>query len=244
MKAIILAAGLGSRLMRETRNKPKCLVKINNNPLIFHQLEALRKAGITDIIIVIGYQKEKIVSFVNSYNEDLNSSLNINFVVNDKFDLSNSSYSFWVAKDYVRGSSYIHLNCDVLFDVNIITKLIDSNYKNIIVVDTSTNLTEGSMEQVILQNDRIIKMDNRNVRNASGKGAGIAKISSDCLEWLINKIERYIKHGDLDQNYYTFIRDAIHYNDFYGFKTENSFIKEMNTIEELEEAKVLLNQKI
>ncbi len=60
MKAIILAAGMGTRLGKYTENLPKCMLEFNGKPLIQHQVETLRKAGITDISIVRGYNAEKI----------------------------------------------------------------------------------------------------------------------------------------------------------------------------------------
>lgn len=70
MKAIILAAGRGSRMKELTDNQPKCLVKLQGKPLIEWQLEAIRSAGITKIAIVTGYKKElisvyKLIEFHN-----------------------------------------------------------------------------------------------------------------------------------------------------------------------------------
>ena len=59
MKAIILAAGLGTRLRPMTENTPKALVKVNQKPLVEYQIEYLKERGIDDIIIVVGYLKEQ-----------------------------------------------------------------------------------------------------------------------------------------------------------------------------------------
>ena len=59
MKAIILAAGLGTRLRPMTENTPKALVKVNQKPLVEYQIEFLKERGIDDIIIVVGYLKEQ-----------------------------------------------------------------------------------------------------------------------------------------------------------------------------------------
>ncbi|MHB1947001.1 MAG: phosphocholine cytidylyltransferase family protein [Gammaproteobacteria bacterium] len=60
MKAIILAAGRGSRMQELTESSPKCLVHLAGKPLLHYQLQALKQAGITEIGIVCGYQHEKI----------------------------------------------------------------------------------------------------------------------------------------------------------------------------------------
>lgn len=58
MKAIILAAGRGSRMKSLTDERPKCLVELRGKPLLEWQLESLRAAGISDIAVVTGYKRE------------------------------------------------------------------------------------------------------------------------------------------------------------------------------------------
>ena len=60
MKAIILAAGMGTRLGKYTEDLPKCMLNFNGKPLIEQQVETLRRCGITDITIVRGYMPDKI----------------------------------------------------------------------------------------------------------------------------------------------------------------------------------------
>ena len=60
MKAIILAAGQGTRLRPLTNDKPKCLVELANKPLLDHQLSVLRYTGINDIHVVAGYRAEQL----------------------------------------------------------------------------------------------------------------------------------------------------------------------------------------
>lgn len=62
MKAIILAAGRGSRMKSLTDERPKCLVELHGKALLDWQLESLRKAGISEIAIVTGYKRELLVN--------------------------------------------------------------------------------------------------------------------------------------------------------------------------------------
>ena len=63
MRAIILAAGRGSRMQKMTEELPKCLIKFNDRPLIEWQLEALQGAGITSVAIVTGYKRELVKKY-------------------------------------------------------------------------------------------------------------------------------------------------------------------------------------
>jgi len=236
-KALILAAGFGSRLLDYTEDKPKSLISIKGKPILEYQLDALTANGVDKIIIVIGYKGEKIREFIQNSKFK---NLNIKFIENKEFASSESSYSFWLARDEIMHEPYIHLNCDVIFSKELVKALIEN--ENVIVIDEKVRLLEGKMEHVILNDGRIIKMDKEKVRNPTGKGAGIAKFSPDNIKWLIEKIDRYVTDGDKGQNFYTFIRDGIHFKNFYGILSENNFIKEVNTVEELQEISKVIEE--
>ena len=61
MKALILAAGRGSRMKNLTDDKPKCLIEFRGRPLLDWQLDAIHEAGINDIAIVTGYKREMLI---------------------------------------------------------------------------------------------------------------------------------------------------------------------------------------
>ena len=66
MRCIIPAAGRGTRLRPHTNTKPKALLTLGNKPLISHIMDSIIEADITDIIIVVGYEKEKLINFINT----------------------------------------------------------------------------------------------------------------------------------------------------------------------------------
>lgn len=63
MKAIILAAGRGSRMKGLTDQKPKCLVELRGKTLLEWQLKALREAGVSEIAVVTGYRRELLAAY-------------------------------------------------------------------------------------------------------------------------------------------------------------------------------------
>jgi len=67
MKAVVLAAGKGTRLMPLTENKPKVLIEINGKPFLWYVLNLFKKLGIKEIALIVGYKKEKIQEFVAKY---------------------------------------------------------------------------------------------------------------------------------------------------------------------------------
>ena len=108
MNAIILAAGLGTRLRPITNEIPKCLVKVGGRPMIEQQIDFLHQIGIFDICLVTGYCFEKL--------EYLKSEKQVDIVYNSRYDTCNNIYSMWLVKDrlgdtyVVEGDVYIHKN--------------------------------------------------------------------------------------------------------------------------------------
>ena len=117
MKALILAAGIGSRFNYKTKNKPKALVKVNNREILDHQLSTLKKFKIKNVGIVVGYKSDKIINFIKK-----KTYFKFEIIFNKKYNTTDSAYSYKLAKKFLNNSSYIHLNCDILFNENIFKK--------------------------------------------------------------------------------------------------------------------------
>ncbi len=81
MQAVVLAAGEGRRLRPLTDSKPKVMISVANRPILHHVVSALKRAGITDMIIVVGYRKERIMSYFESGGE---MGLNIQYAFQEK----------------------------------------------------------------------------------------------------------------------------------------------------------------
>ncbi len=118
MRGIILAAGRGRRLEPVLPNMPKCLLTFGDKSLIQHQTAALMQAGITEVVVVVGYKHEEI----RSHLQDM--PCTITYVENEIFDRTNTIYSLWLARDYF-DKGFVYFNADVLFDYRIVKRLCD-----------------------------------------------------------------------------------------------------------------------
>lgn len=113
MKALILAAGRGSRMKGLTESKPKCLVELDGKPLLAYQLTALREAGVTDIGIVTGYRREMLTSF------DL-----VEFN-NERWSETNMVSSLSCAAKWLREEDCIVSYSDIFYNASAVTSLIE-----------------------------------------------------------------------------------------------------------------------
>jgi len=239
MKALILAAGLGSRLKGNTKSIPKALVKVNGLPILHYQLNALSKANIKEICIVIGYKGFLIKDYINKNHFE---TFVIRYVENKKYNCSNSSYSFWLAKDFVSEGFYIHINCDIIFSQQLLDRVINSKYDNVIVTRSDLELT-NNMENVIIKDNQIINMSLKNTAKANGKAFGLAKFSPTATLTHSKKLKGFINKKDLNQNYYGMIRLSVKEMNYHAIMSNQNNILEINTVEDLNTANNILGNK-
>ncbi|OWO83349.1 hypothetical protein B5C26_07035 [Photorhabdus luminescens] len=166
MLGIILAAGVGSRLRPMTNSKPKCLVTTAGKTILQYQLDAYRKADIKDIIIIVGYEGNKIVEYCKHIKD-----LNISIIHNEIYEDSNNMYSFYLAKGEAYGRSFILNNADLSIDNNIICDLVKSNKENLIAVDVG--LYNDESMKISVNEDGFIKNIAKNLNKDESLGCSI-----------------------------------------------------------------------
>ena len=132
MKAIILAAGIASRLRPLTNDRPKCLLKIGDRSLLERTIDALLENNIREIIIVTGYLHEMLESFVQTRYP----SLSVKFIHNELYATTNNIYSLWLALPEVQQEKeIILLDSDILFDPLMIKILRDAPHANCLALE-------------------------------------------------------------------------------------------------------------
>lgn len=191
MKAIIIAAGTGSRLGEYSKEKPKTLVEISGTPILGYTLNNLIKAGIKDIVIVTGYMADKIREFIN---KEYDNKLNVSYVHNEIYDKTNNIYSIYLAKDELIGSDFLLINSDVLFHEEILRALMESEKKGVVLsVDFSVKLGEEEMK-VKIDGDTIVKISKKiPPEEADGEYIGLTRIDKDFSSVFFESVEKTIK---------------------------------------------------
>ena len=232
MAALILAAGLGSRLRPITDSIPKAMVHYDGREIIYHQLTNLLDHEFKKIIVVSGYKSEILRSFLE---KEFNTE-RITIVENEQYDTSNSAFSFFEAHKELVSNSYIHLNCDILFSKSLLKRIIDSRYENILAARSDMKLGDR-MENIILKKNRIVNMCLKNSSESSHKGFGLAKISKKAVE---ENIKQYLRLNDETkrvENYYGLIRMSLGNVNYYIEESAKYELAEINTHNDLESCK-------
>lgn len=140
MQAIILAAGMGKRLKELTSNATKCMVEVNGETMIHKTLMHLEKLDLKKIIIVVGYEAQKLMEYIDSM--QLNTP--IEYVNNDVYYKTNNIYSLYLAKDYLLQDDTLLLESDLVFEEAVIRKLVETPYPSLVLVDKFESWMDGT----------------------------------------------------------------------------------------------------
>lgn len=141
MQAIILAAGMGKRLGELTRDNTKCMVEVNGQKLIDRVLTSLSHLDLRRIVIVVGYQAQNLVRYVENNYKDLN----IEFVENTIYDKTNNIYSLALAKDKFKEDDTLLLESDLIFEESMLRKLVDNRQPDLALVAKYEKWMDGTM---------------------------------------------------------------------------------------------------
>lgn len=188
-RAVILAAGIGSRLRPITEYKPKTLVQVNGKPILAHTIDALLEGGITSIVIVTGYLSESVRKFC----QDAYPDTHFTFIENDKFDTTNNLYSLYLARHYLTEDSIV-MNGDLVFDSAVIKRLKTAQGTRV-AVDAGRFIDE-SMKVVV--RDGIIRHISKKVphQDAYGCSIDIYKFTKSDLKPLVAELEKNRRQGN------------------------------------------------
>ena len=179
MQAIILAAGMGKRLGELTKDNTKCMVKVNGKTLIDRTLMQLSKLNLTKVIIVIGYEGEKLKQYIgNEYK-----GLTIEYINNPIYDKTNNIYSLSLAKKQLQEDDTLLIESDLIFDDSLFGMVIDNANPNLVLVAKYEPWMDGTMVCLDEDNNIINFVSKKNFKfcaiNSYYKTVNIYKFSKE-----------------------------------------------------------------
>lgn len=183
MQAVILAAGRGSRLGKMGRDRPKCLLEVGRRPLIEHQLETLAEAGVAPVAMVVGYCADEIKEVVG---------LRVEYIENPRWSVTNSLYSFELAKDWVAGGVVV-LNADVLFHPNMLDRLL-STEGDAFAFDSLSGDAREHMK-VDVKDGRLVDMSKTMTAGVAGENVGLLKFTPETAKRLFERARSILDEG-------------------------------------------------
>ncbi|MCR4746125.1 MAG: aminotransferase class I/II-fold pyridoxal phosphate-dependent enzyme [Lachnospiraceae bacterium] len=194
MQAVVLAAGMGKRLKNLTKNNTKCMVKVNGRTLIERMLHQLEKYKLTSIIIITGYEGEKLKNYV----ESLNIETPILYIENQRYEKTNNIYSLSLAKEYLKKEDTLIFESDIIFEDEVLDILINDSRQTLALVDRYESWMDGTCVRLD-DEDRIVDFisgRNFDFNNTMGcfKTVNIYKFSKSFSEkYYVPFLEAYLR---------------------------------------------------
>lgn len=149
MQAIILAAGMGKRLGEYTRNNTKCMVPVNGTPLIDRTLNQLSKLNLNRVVIVVGYEGQKLKDYLGTERNGLQ----IEYVNNPIYDKTNNIYSLALAKTQLQEDDTLLIESDLIFDDGMFDLLLKNPFPNLALVAKYETWMDGTMVKIDRDNN-------------------------------------------------------------------------------------------
>jgi choline kinase len=191
MKAIILAAGRGTRISRHIDGKPKCTVRLDQNTtLIEHSVDLLQRKGVDDIVVVLGYKGGDIQETLGRKT--------VKYVENPFYDVTNSIASLWFARGELKGTDqYIVMNGDVFLSEQAINVVLAERRSPVLFYDVTRR--QEADYKFFCEGDRIVKYGKElSLEETSGEYVGCATFDDDFLALFLPRLDeliRYQKHS-------------------------------------------------
>ena len=189
MRAVILAAGRGSRLNGYVHDGPKALLRVGHASLLQRQIRALREAGVPDIVVVVGCEAELVRQHCGD---------GITYVENPDFADTNSLYSLWMARALLSEGCVV-LNCDVLFHPQLLSDLLTARHEAALMLayrqPDDPPLGDEEMK-VKVRCGRVVDMSKvMDPRDADGENVGVLRFDASAVQTLVEKLDGIVAAG-------------------------------------------------
>ncbi len=243
MKAVILAAGMGSRLAPLTNDRPKPLVDVGGRPLLMRTLDRLADVGITggDVIVVAGYREDVLRARLAEAGR------RPTIVTNPRYDTWNSWYSLYRARDAVGGAPFLQFEGDVLFDGGVLPRLLAAKGPAALAVDIRPDVDDEAMKVVASGPEHRIRGMSKTLdaRTAIGEYIGITRLDAAAGELVFVDLARFeaegITHEYYDHSYHRLAERGL--GPFFAIDVGDLTALEIDDVQDLARAEAVLERQ-
>ncbi len=199
MKAIILAAGSGTRMNPYTHDKPKCLLDIGGVSILEHQINNIRDCGINEVAIVVGFRFERVEDFLRSFD---GLGMRINTLYNPFYQSTNSLVSLWIARSEL-DEDIVVMNGDDVYEIDVLDKALSVRNEKICLPIKRRSRYEREDMKVIVDDGRISKIS-KEISNGetSAESVGIRVFRDTGVELLKRAVEEEMRNPGAEGKWY------------------------------------------
>lgn len=205
MKAIILSAGQGKRLLPLTAEIPKCLLPIHGKKLIEWQIDALHRCGVDPITVVTGYHSEKVDEVLHL----LHGRERIQTFFNSAYAVTDNLVSCWAVRHEMNGD-FILLNGDTLFETGVLRRLLESpDCPVTVAVDPKDRYDDDDMK-VEMEGCRLVRIGKDIPQDrAQAESIGMIRFQGEGSEAFRSALEKSVNNPDAGRKWYLSVIDEM-----------------------------------
>ena len=205
MKAIILSAGQGKRLLPLTANRPKCTITIHGRSILEWQIHELIKFGINRIDVVVGFGADTVETVIGNQTN----SHTIRTLYNPFYALADNLISCWVARNEMM-EDFILLNGDTLFEPAILERVLQAPSAPIALVTDEKSQYDADDMKVIAQDNRLLRIGKTlDVQTVTGESIGMIRFQQEGPQLFRSAIEHRVKQPEALKQWYLSLVDEL-----------------------------------
>ena len=227
MKALILAAGRGTRISRYLGGDPKCTVNIGGTTLIRYTVELLQSFGITEIGIVLGYRGHTVKDALSGYN--------VQFFENPFFDVTNSIASAWFSREFLADDDVLIMNGDVYLDREMLPLILSSTPDRSPLLFADGSRREEADYKFFWQDGILLKYGKElEGDDITGEYIGVARLDRAFLPRFLDKLQSMIREQKHNVWWENVLYELSHESAVYVNETDGKFWAEVDYVEDYE----------
>jgi len=187
VRAVVLAAGRGTRLRAVTGNQPKCLARVGERTLLDRQIATLRRCGIDRIAVVAGHHAADVRRACDP---------GVEIIVNTRYESTNSLYSLWLARDLL-ADGFVVLNCDVIFHDQLLWDLLTARDEDALLMAATRDQIYSDEEMKIRVRAGCVADISKalDLADTDGENVGIAKFGVAGAAVLVEELTAALADG-------------------------------------------------
>lgn len=208
MKAILLSAGQGKRLFPFTKNRPKCMIEIEGSTVIEYQINALKRAGIKEVVVVLGFKSKMVEEHLRNIYKD--SDINIKCYYNPFYCVSDNLASCWIVRDEFN-DDFLIVNGDDIFEVGLVKKLLKSKKSPVTVaINIKESYDADDMKVKYDSDGNLVEIGKHlDLYEAEGEAIGIHLFRGKGVTLYKEKVEEIMSEIEGLSKWYPFAIDCL-----------------------------------
>lgn len=240
--ALILAAGYGSRIADVT-DQPKSLLEVNGKPLMDWHFEAWKSVGIRNVVVVTGYKRDVLESYLSKFKTDFD----IHFAINEDYRVKGNTYSFLYGLEKTKGD-FLLFDADLIYDPKILKSFIEDKTPNQILVGESS-IDDIECAKTMIDKNGFVRMtiDKRAVSEEerarfrfAGEAIGILKFSANYRDDMYKACQTFLSNEkNISKNWEHVMNEFLLNHDMSIHQAISDRWVEIDNKEDLEKAKRL-----